>query len=68
MRAVRKTLAAIVRDTTPDPGMRHPLSERTIQDIRKCFALISAREREFAEQSGQPEMRPRYPGEPPEDS
>ena len=59
---MRKTLGAIVRDTTPDPGMRHPLKDATIQDIRACFALISARERELAEASGiSLDDRPRYP-------
>ena len=49
---MRKLLAQIVKDTTPGPGMRHPLSEQTIKDIRDCFGLISARERELAEQAG----------------
>ena len=63
--AMRKVLARIVRDTTPSPGMRHPLSDGTIQDIRECFALISARERELAEAAGiQIKERPRYADEP----
>ncbi len=44
---VRKVLASVVRDVTPSPGMRNPLSPSTIEDIRDCFALISAREREL---------------------
>jgi len=44
---VRKVLANVVRDVTPLPGMRNPLSPSTIEDIRDCFALISAREREL---------------------
>lgn len=49
---MRKVLAQIVRETTPNPGMRHPLSEGTIEDIRRCFALISAREQELAKEEG----------------
>ena len=49
---MRKLLAQIVKDTTPGPGMRHPLNEQTIKDIRDCFGLIAARERELNIQSG----------------
>ncbi len=45
---VRQVLASVVRDVTPPPGMRNPLSSRTIEDIRACFALIAARERELS--------------------
>ena len=45
---VRKVLASVVRDVTPPPGMQSPLSPSTIEDIRGCFALISARERELS--------------------
>ena len=45
---VRKVLASVVRDVTPPPGMRNPLSPSTIDDIRDCFALIAARERELS--------------------
>ena len=62
---MRKLLAQIVKDTTPGPGMRHPLNEQTIKDIRDCFGLISARERELAEQAGtENKDRPRYIDEP----
>lgn len=44
---VRKVLANVVKDVTPLPGMRNPLSLSTIEDIRDCFALISTREREL---------------------
>jgi hypothetical protein len=46
---VRKVLASVVRDVTPPPGMRNPLSPSTIEDIRDCFALIAARERELSD-------------------
>lgn len=44
---MRQVLASVVRDVTPPPGMQSPLSPETIDDIRGCFALISAREREL---------------------
>ncbi|MCP4392252.1 MAG: segregation and condensation protein A [Gammaproteobacteria bacterium] len=44
---VRQVLASVVRDVTPPPGMQSPLSPKTIEDIRGCFALITAREREL---------------------
>ena len=62
--AMRKTLAAIVKDVTPPPGMRHPLSESTIQDVRACLALISAREKELADLEGRGGDRPYYADEP----
>lgn len=64
--AMRKTLAGVVKDTTPLPGRRHLLKESTIQDIRHCFSLISARERELAGERTEEgarkvsPMRPRY--------
>ena len=63
--SMRKLLAQIVREVTPQPGMKHPLSESTIQDIRKAFELISARERELLDDAGlQAPERPRYADEP----
>ncbi len=62
---MRKLLAQIVKDTTPGPGMRHPLSEQTIKDIRDCFSLIAARERELTEQAGiENKDRPHFIDEP----
>ena len=49
---MRKVLSNIVKETTPSPGLKHPLSDQTIQDIRECFQLISARERELALEAG----------------
>lgn len=62
--AMRKTLAAIIKDVTPPPGMKHPLSDATIQDVRQCLALISAREKELADQDGRGGERPYYADEP----
>lgn len=62
---MRKVLAAIVKDTTPPPGIRHPLTESTIQDVRMCFGLIASREKELAEAAGVTAERPYYVDEKP---
>jgi hypothetical protein len=63
--AVKLTLAAVIKDTATPHGMRHPLSDGTIKDLRQCLALISARERELAQAAGRPiSGRPRYTDEP----
>ncbi len=65
LQAVKMTLAAVIKDTATPHGMRHPLSDSTIEDLRQCLALISARERELAEAAGRAkEARPRYADEP----
>jgi len=63
---MRKTLANVVKDTTTPAGMRHPLKDSTIKDIRDCFALISAREQTLQQVSGKPKakMHPRFADEP----
>jgi hypothetical protein len=65
LRMMKRVLTDVARDTAPTPGLRHPLSEDTIQGIRECLVLISSRERELAEQHGR-EMndRPRFIDEP----
>ena len=62
--AMRKTLAAVIKDVTPPPGMKHPLSNDTIQDVRQCLALISAREKALADADGRGGERPYYIDEP----
>ena len=62
--AMRKTLAAIIKDVTPPPGMRHPLSEPTIEDMRQCLGLIAAREKELADEQGRGGERPFFADEP----
>jgi hypothetical protein len=65
LRAMKRTLTGVIRDTTTAPGHRHPLSDETIEDIRQCLMLISARERELAEEGGGSQtMRPYYSDEP----
>ena len=50
---MRKVLTSIVREVTPEhKSLQHPLSDQTIQDIRNCLGLITAREKELAEEAG----------------
>ena len=64
--AMRKTLAKIVRDLTPsDSATRYPLSDETVSDVKVCFDLIAARERELAEEGGiATKEKPRFVDEP----
>jgi hypothetical protein len=64
--AMRKTLSSIVRDVTPsDRNLRSPLKESTIEDIKMCFSLISAREHEIAKEAGiEIKDRPHFTDEP----
>jgi hypothetical protein len=65
LRILRKVLASIVRDTTPMPGMLHPLQQSTREDIRDLFGLIAEREAELAQQAGiSMNERPYYSDEP----
>lgn len=64
--ALRKIISGVVREITPDPGMRHPLSDQTIEDVRQGFILIAAREKEITEAMGKPSLhRPLYKGDTP---
>ena len=60
---MRRVLGRIVRETTPEHrGLKHPLSDGAVDDIKHAFALISAREREIAEENGIEHFaKPRYP-------
>lgn len=62
---MRKVLSTVIREITPPAGARHPLSEKTIVDVRMCLGLISSRERELAEAAGISPERPHYSDEPP---
>ena len=64
--AMRKTLARVVRDLTPSSRSEsYPLSDATVEDIKMCFDLIAARERELLAQAGiQNQERPRFIDEP----
>ena len=62
---MRQVLSAVARETVPPAGMKHTLSDSTIQGIRDCLSLISARERELNIELGEPsQVRPRYVDEP----
>ena len=62
---MRKVLAAVVKHTTPPSrALKHPLTDRTIEDIRNCLGLIAARERELADAAGVAQERPYYTDDP----
>ena len=62
---MRKVLAAVIKDTTPPSrALKHPLTDRTIEDIRNCLGLIAARERELADAAGVAQERPYYTDDP----
>ena len=63
---LRKVISSVVREITPDPGMKHPLSEATMEDVRQGFILIASREKEISEAMGKPSLhRPIYKGDTP---
>lgn len=63
---IRQVLSSVVRDTTPKPGRPHALRPDTVDDLKTCFMLITAREKEIIEAAGGDSMdkRPRYADEP----
>lgn len=61
---VKKTLTEVARDTQTSPGMRHPLSAETINNIRDCLNLIVARENELNLALDTPSTKPRFIDEP----
>jgi hypothetical protein len=65
LRMIKRVLTDIAKDTSTPPGMQHPLSEHTIQGIRECLALVTARERELDEAAGRKSRaRPEFIDEP----
>lgn len=65
LRAVKMTLTQVIKDTATEPGMRHPLSDETIESMRNCLGLISSREQELALEHGRDtSARPRFIDEP----
>jgi len=65
LKALKSVLTDVVKDTATQPGLKHPLSDRTIEGIRQSLKLISARECELIEEAGQSqEMRPYFVDEP----
>ena len=65
LKALKLVLTDVVKDTATQPGLKHPLSDRTIEGIRQCLKLIAARERELIENAGKSmDMRPYFVDEP----
>jgi hypothetical protein len=65
LRAMYMVLIDVIKDTTTDPRLRHPLSDKTRTGIRDALDLITARQAELAEAAGRPmNARPRYADEP----
>ncbi|HNA28464.1 MAG TPA: hypothetical protein PLL19_01540 [Thiobacillaceae bacterium] len=65
LRAMRKTLTSIVRDLAPRDGVPSPLTPDTVENIRMCLGLISAREAELAQALGLArDERPHFTDEP----
>ena len=58
--AVRKVLTSIIRDITPDPGKPMPITADTMKGMQDCLKLISVRERELADASGEAMEKPYY--------
>lgn len=48
LRAMRKTLTSVARDCAPRADFESPLKTETVENIRMCLGLISAREQELA--------------------
>ena len=62
---VKKVLTDIAKDTHTPPGMRHPLSDNTINGMRSCLDLIVARETELSTLDGNVSAsKPRFVDEP----
>ena len=65
LRVMKRVLTNIAKDTYTRPGHRHPLSDDTVNDIRNCLSLITAREAELNEAAGRAmNHRPRFIDEP----
>jgi len=62
---IRKVLSSVARDTVPKPGRPHALRPDTVENLKHCFSLITAREKEIIEDAGSSmDHRPRYADEP----
>lgn len=66
LRMLKRVLTNVARDTAPRPGRPwHPLSEDTMQKMRECLCLITAREQELARvHKRDTSHRPRFIDEP----
>ncbi len=65
LNVMRSILIDVIKDTTTEPGLKHPLKSATINNIRHGLDLITARQKELVEASGKSwDMRPSYPSAP----
>ena len=65
LRVMKRVLTDVAKDTYTRPGHRHPLSEETVNGIRNCLTLITARETELNAAAGRSmDARPRFVDEP----
>ena len=66
---VKRTLTDVIKDTATSPGLKHPLNDETIKQLRDCLGMIAQREHELAEAAGRDtKMRPRFIDEAPSSS
>lgn len=66
LKAMYRVLIDVIKDTTTDPRLKHPLSDQTKEGIRDCLDLITARQAELAAAAGRAvgHERPHYADEP----
>lgn len=65
LQVMKRVLTDVAKDTFTKPGYRHPLTEQTVDGIRKCLALITARETELNTAAGRSmDARPKFIDEP----
>lgn len=65
LKSVKMVITQVAKDTATEPGLKHPLSDQTIKDLRDCLVLITEREQELAQAAGRPlDERPRFVDEP----
>lgn len=65
LRMMKRVLTDVAKDTHSAPGVKHALSPHTVEGIRECLALITAREAELASESGRAQAdRPHFVDEP----
>ena len=65
---IRKTLAAVAKDTAPTAGHPHLLKNTTIQMMRECFTEVSQREHDHRQRHHLPKQQPYYVDEPKDQS
>ena len=64
---MKRILTDIAKETFTRPGVRHPLSDDTINNMRECLKMISVREVSLSGSGGDDDVsaqRPRYIDEP----